>query len=84
VRLQPDFSVGVIVGTMSKSAAVEKSPSLEAHRGSNHQGNRERKAPTQKYKMPMVVDCVSSSPVRFEALGLALSIQWCGKEYAFR
>jgi hypothetical protein len=33
---------------MSKSVGVEKSPTLEAHRGTNHQGNRERKAPTQK------------------------------------
>ncbi len=30
---------------------VEKSPTLEAHRGINHQGNRERKALPKKYKM---------------------------------
>jgi hypothetical protein len=38
------FLWGLLWGTMSEIVGVEKSPALEAHFGTIHQGNRERKA----------------------------------------
>jgi hypothetical protein len=55
---------------------VEKSPTLEAHRGTNQQGNRERKSLPKKVQDGRWWRTVSPRPpVRCEALGPAQMLQ---------